>query len=210
MHAVFKKIVNSFAHASPIALLVCQGGVHALAQENTTKILENERVAIWKIGADPRQSEPAHRLQLPAVLISLVDGAARFRDAPDTPTMRRASGREVLIELKDFRIPLELPRGVAQAFPRQGAKQIFDNDRVVVWDFTWAKGMKTDVHFHDKDVVVVYLGSGTVRSIPFNGEPTAVPRSSGEVVFLRRGRTHVEQCIDGPRRDIIVELKRFR
>jgi hypothetical protein len=82
--------------------------------------------------------------------------------------------------LKDFRIaPLELPRGVAQAFPRQAAKQILDNDRVLVWDFTWAKGMKTDVHFHGKDVVVVYLGSGTVRSIPLTGEPTAVPRSSG-------------------------------
>jgi hypothetical protein len=208
MHAVFKMIVNSLAHATPIALLAFQGGVRTLAQENTTKILENERVAIWKIGTDARQSSPAHRLQLPAVLISLVDGAVRFTDATDTPTIQSASGRAVLIELKDFRIAsLELPRGVAQAFPRQGAKQVLDNDRLLVWDFTWAKGMKTDVHFHDKDVVVVYLGSGTVRSIPLNGEPTAVPRSSGEVVFLRRGRTHVEQCIDGPRRDIIVELK---
>ncbi len=61
--------------------------------------------------------------------------------------------------------------------------------------------------FHDKDVVAVYLSSGTVRSIPLNGEPTAVPRSFGEAVFLPRGRTHVEECIDGPRRDIVVELK---
>src|ERR1700733_4868154 len=72
MHAVFKNISNSLAHACTIALLVCQGGVHALAQENTTKILENERVAIWKIGADARQSSPAQRLQVPGVLISLV------------------------------------------------------------------------------------------------------------------------------------------
>jgi hypothetical protein len=208
MHAVFKNISNSLAHACTIALLVCQGGVHALAQENTTKILENERVAIWKIGADARQSSPAQRLQVPGVLISLVDGAVRFKDAADTPSLRPASGPAILIELKDFRIaPLELSRAVAQAFPRRGAKQILDNDRVIVWDFNWAKGMKTPMHFHDKDVVVVYLGSGTVRSIPLDGEPTAVPRSSGEVVFLRRGRTHVEECIDGPRRDIIVELK---
>jgi hypothetical protein len=208
MHPVFKKIVNSFAYASPIALLVWQGGIHALAQENTTKILENERVAIWRIGADAHQSAPAHRLQLPAVLISLVDGAVRFRDATDTPTTRPGSGRAILVELKDVRIaPLELPRAVAQAFPRQGAKQILDNDRVIVWDFTWAKGTKTDLHFHDKDVVIVYLGSGTVRSIPLKGEPTAAPRSFGEAVFRPRGRTHVEECIDGPRRDIIVELK---
>jgi hypothetical protein len=85
--------------------------------------------------------------------------------------------------------------------------KIIDNNRVNVWDFTWTKGRKTPVHFQDKDVVIVYLSSGTVRSIPLNGEPTAAPRSFGEVVFLPGGRTHVEECIDGPRRDIIVELK---
>jgi hypothetical protein len=99
------------------------------------------------------------------------------------------------------------PGSIARAFPRQGAKQILDNDRVLAWDFTWAKGMKTDLHFHDKDVVIVYLSPGTVRSIPLKGEPTADPKSFGEAVFRPRGRTHVEECIDGPRRDIIVELK---
>jgi hypothetical protein len=202
------KILNAFGNISIIALLVCQGGVLTLAQENTTKILENERVAIWKIGADARQSPPARQPRFPAVLISLVDGAVRFIDATDTSTIRPESGQAVLIELKDHLVtPLEAPGTIARAFPRQGAKQIVDNNRVNVWDVTWTKGMKTSVHFHDKDVVVLYLTSGTVRSIPLNGEPTAVPRSSGEAVFLPRGRTHVEECIDGPRRDIIVELK---
>jgi uncharacterized RmlC-like cupin family protein len=202
------KILNAFGNISIIALLVCQGGVLTLAQENTTKILENERVAIWKIGADARQSPPARQPRFPAVLISLVDGAVRFLDATDTSTIRPESGQAVLIELKDHLVtPLEAPGTIARAFPRQGAKQIVDNNRVNVWDVTWTKGMKTSVHFHDKDVVVLYLTSGTVRSIPLNGEPTAVPRSSGEAVFLPRGRTHVEECIDGPRRDIIVELK---
>jgi uncharacterized RmlC-like cupin family protein len=202
------KILNAFGNISIIALLVCQGGVLTLAQENTTKILENERVAIWKIGADARQSPPARQPRFPAVLISLVDGAVRFIDATDTSTIRPESGQAVLIELKDHLVtPLEAPVTIARAFPRQGAKQIVDNNRVNVWDVTWTKGMKTSVHFHDKDVVVLYLTSGTVRSIPLNGEPTAVPRSSGEAVFLPRGRTHVEECIDGPRRDIIVELK---
>jgi hypothetical protein len=67
--------------------------------------------------------------------------------------------------------------------------------------------MRTPLHFHDRDVVAVYLGAGTVRSIPLSGEPTATPRSFGEAVFLPRGRTHVEECVEGPRRDIIVELK---
>ena len=202
------KILNAFANISTIALLVCQGCVLTLAEENSTKILENERVVVWRIGLEPNRLSPARQLRFPAVLISLADGAVRFIGANDTSTVRPKSGDAILIELKDhFVTPLEAPAGIARAFPRQDAKQILDNDRVLVWDFTWARGMKTDVHFHDKDVIVVYLGSGTVRSIPLNGEPTAAPRSFGEAVFLPRGRTHVEECIEGPRRDIIIELK---
>jgi hypothetical protein len=202
------KILKAFANIPIIALLVCQGCVLTLAQENSTKILENERVVVWRIGADTNGLSPARQLRFPAVLISLVDGAIRFISANDTSTIRPNSGPAILIALKDhFVTPLEAPGSIVRAFPRQGAKQILDNDRVLVWDFTWAKGTKTDLHFHDKDVVLVYLSPGTVRSIPLKGEPTAEPRSFGEARFAPRGRTHVEECIDGPRRDIIVELK---
>jgi hypothetical protein len=203
-----RKILNAFACFSTIALLVCQGCVLTLAQENSTKILENERVVVWRIGSDTSRLSPARQLRLPTVLISLVDGAVRFTDATHTSTIRPESGQAVLIELKNHSVPpLEEPGTIARAFPRQGAKQIVDNNRVNVWDVSWTKGMKTPVHFHDEDVVAVYLSSGTVRSIPLNGEPTAVPGSFGDTVFLPRGRTHVEECIDGPRRDIIIELK---
>ena len=202
------KILNAFANISIIALLVCPGCVLTLAEESSTKILENERVVVWRIGADTNRLSPARQPQFSAVLISLADGAVRFIGATDTSTILPKSGQAILIELKDHLVtPLEAPGSIARAFPRQDAKQILDNDRVLVWDFTWAKGMKTPMHFHDKDVVVVYLGSGTVRSIPLKGEPTAAPRSFGEAVFRPRGRTHVEECIDGPRRDIIIELK---
>jgi hypothetical protein len=202
------KIVNAFGNISTIALLVCQGCVLTLAHENSTKILENERVVVWRIGLDTHRLSPARQLRFPAVLISLVGGAVRFIDATDTSTTRPNSGQAVLIELKDHLVtPLEGPGTIALAFPRQGAKQIVDNNCVNVWDVTWTKGMKTSVHFHDKDAVAVYLSSGTVRSIPLNGEPTVAPRSFGETVFLPRGRMHVEECIDGPRRDIIIELK---
>jgi hypothetical protein len=30
---------------------------------------------------------------------------------------------------------------------------------------------------------------------------------AGDTVFLPRGRAHVEEYVDGPRRDIIIELK---
>ena len=93
------------------------------------------------------------------------------------------------------------------ALPREGVRRVVENDRVTVWAVSWTKGMKTPLHFHDKDVVAVYLDAGTVRSIAPGGETMATPRSAGDTVFLPRGRAHVEECIDGPRRDIIIELK---
>jgi hypothetical protein len=86
------KILKAFANISIIALLVCQGCVLTLAQENSTKILENERVVVWRIGADTNGLSPARQLRFPAVLISLVDGAVRFISANDTSTNRPNSG----------------------------------------------------------------------------------------------------------------------
>jgi hypothetical protein len=88
------KILNAFANISTIALLVCQGCVLTLAQENSAKILENERVVVWRIGLDTHGLSPARQLRFPAVLISLADGAVRFVGADDTSTIRPKSGRE--------------------------------------------------------------------------------------------------------------------
>jgi hypothetical protein len=52
------KILNAFANISITALLVCQGCVLKLAEENSTKILENERVVVWRIGLDPNRYRP--------------------------------------------------------------------------------------------------------------------------------------------------------
>ncbi len=143
------KMLKAFANISIIALLVCQGCVLTLAEESSTKILENERVVVWRIGADTNSLAPARQPRFPAVLISLVDGAVRFIDATGTSTIRPESGQAVLIELKDHLVtPLEEPGTIARAFPRQGAKQIIDNNRVNVWDVRPdPKGIRTPKHF---------------------------------------------------------------
>lgn len=174
------------------------------AQERATKIFENDRVVIWSVASDTRDRSPLRERRLPGILVSVADGTVRFME----PGASANPAVGVLIELKEHRVaPLVLARGVAPAFPREGATKILENERVAVWDVRWTTGMKTPVHFHDKDVVAVYLGAGTVRTIPLAGQPSATPRSRGEAVFLARGRTHVEECVEGPRRDIIVELK---
>ena len=162
-------------------------------------IFENDQVIIWKLPSGAPES-------LPGVLVTLADGAVRFVDGIDSGTtdVRQA----ILIQLKEHRVPpIESQSGVARAFPREGARRVLDNDRVVVWDLTWTKNARTSLHFHDKDVVAVYLGAGTVRTTTVGGHSSATARTFGEAVFLPRGRTHTEECIDGPRRDIIIELK---
>lgn len=186
------------------SLTVTVGHGDALRQSASQRIIENDRVIISSIAAAAGDRRVPRDARLPAILVTLADGAVRLVNGSDAI----GSAPAVLIELKDIRAtPSEPPSGVARAFPREGAMRVFENERVVVWDVTWTPGMRTPVHFHDKDVVAVYLGAGTVRSIPLDGEPTATPRSFGEAVFLPRGRTHVEECVEGPRRDVIIELK---
>jgi hypothetical protein len=195
------------AHAATVALLAWSADTHGHAQQAAA--FENERVAIWRVEPGvPRR--PAAHASLPGVLVSLADGAVRVADRMDALVAGQVTnpGGAILIAVKTRRAaPLEPPPGIPAAFPRDGARRIAETSRVSVWEVSWSRGMTTPLHFHDKDVVAVYLGAGTVRTIPRDGPPTATPRKAGEAIFLQGGRVHVEECIDGPRRDIIVELK---
>ena len=180
------------------------------AESQGQKLFENERVIAWRLASGEWAAPLVRERRLSGVIVSLVDGAVRIVDDVNTVTtgdVAPVSG-VVLIAIKDHpRGRLEIPLGIKPAFPREGARRIVENDSLVVWGVTWTKGLKTPRHFHDKDVVAVYLDAGTVRSIALSGEVAATPRSAGDAVFIPRGRAHIEECIDGPRRDIIVELK---
>ena len=180
------------------------------ADAETQTLFENERVIVWRLAPGDRAKPLVRDGRLPGVVVTLPDGAVRIVDDVNTVTTRDvapASGA-VLIAIKEHpRDRLETPIGMTPAFPREGARRVIENDSVAVWHVTWTEGLKTPRHFHDKDVVAVYLDAGTVRSMALSGETAATPRLAGDTVFLPRGRAHIEECIDGPRRDIIIELK---
>jgi hypothetical protein len=98
------------------------------------------------------------------------------------------------------------------AFPRAGVTQLFDNDRVTVWEVNWLNGVKQPVHRHRYDMAGVYLRFGkitvtTPEGRATTGEPFEVPRP----YFQLKGITHREEAVGAPgdpeRLAIMVDLK---
>jgi hypothetical protein len=161
-------------------------------------LIDNDRVTIWDV-AGPTAAQP-----LDAVVVSL-SGHAAFLPKGKTP---KISGRSMVIDLKDHPVPpLANKTGYPLGFPRPGSKKIFENARVIVWDYTWKPGAATPMHFHDKDAVVVFLEDGELKSTTPDGKATVIPHKPAEVSFSPRDRTHTETLTRGKERAIITELK---
>jgi hypothetical protein len=118
------------------------------------------------------------------------------------------SAREAVIELKDHKVePLPNTSLLPDAFPRQGSKKLLENDRVTVWDYRWLPEKPTVMHFHGKDVVVIYLEDGVLRSVTPDGTTADNTFSAPTIRFSPRNRTHYEQLMSGSERAIATELK---
>ena len=59
--------------------------------------------------------------------------------------------------------------GYPLGFPRTCSGKVLDNERVVVWNYSWAPNTPTPMHFHDKDIVVVYQYDGSLKSTTPHG-----------------------------------------
>src|SRR5262245_29000782 len=78
-------------------------------------------------------------------------------------------------------------------FPRAGAKQLLDNDRVTVWDVVWPKGQPTPLHRHPYALAGVYLEPGTRVITDADGSKRNVSNQAGGVTFQLKGLTHIEE-----------------
>jgi hypothetical protein len=75
------------------------------------------------------------------------------------------------------------------AFPRDGAKQLIDNERVAVWEIKLEKGKQTGMHRHRYDMIRVDLADATAG-------------------FSQKGLTHNDEGNgDTPRHAIMIDLK---
>ncbi len=164
-------------------------------------VIDNERVTVW----DTTSSLPpaAHDF----VAISLAQpGNAVFGRAGDT--VGEAGSRTVIVELKDHPVaPIPNNSGYPNAYPRPHIEKILENDRVIVWRYRWNLGEPTPMHFHDKDVVVVYLEDSALKSTEPDGKSVLNEYRSGDIRFNRRDRTHTELLVRDAGSAVITELK---
>jgi len=114
----------------------------------------------------------------------------------------------VEVDLKDYAgPPIVNSSGYPNGFPRPGAKNMLDNDRVSAWTFTWKLGQATPMHYHGADIVGVFRYKGQVKSTPPNGEATVVNYAGGEVRYTKGNRIHSETLMSGRESAILLELR---
>jgi hypothetical protein len=193
-------------------------------------VIDNEQVMVWDIrleqGAPVRA--PAHELD--TVIMFLEGGRIRtvgaggktsiamqeFGDALFVPKgsdatqtlLSGGSAHEIMIALKDFRVPVVAnTTGLPAAFPRPGSVKVLENDRVVVWHYSWKAGVPTPMHFHDKDVVVAYRYDGTLKSVAPDGTIVINPYKSGDIRFNKANRSHYEELTTDRQSAVMMELK---
>jgi hypothetical protein len=162
-------------------------------------IIDNERVTVWDT------TQTAGKLTYDSVIVSLTNKTVTYlkKNAP-----RKSGGRSILIAIKDHALAT-LPNQTSYqlAFPRPGSKKVLENNRVIIWDYTWTPGVATPMHFHDKDVVVTYFENGTLKSTTPDGQVVMNPYKIADVRFNSGNRTHTETLVEGKQHAIIVELK---
>jgi hypothetical protein len=185
-------------------------GVAGYGQE-LKPVIDNERVTVWDVTWSKGQLNPAvsDRDVVTMRLTGANAGTASFSAKGGEREKPGGIGaRWLVIELKDHPVPrLENKTGYPPAFPRPHSKKLLENDRVVVWSYRWNPGEPTPMHFHDKDVVVVYLEPTALTSTTPEGAKTLNDYKAFDIRFNKGNRTHTELLERGTGSAMMLELK---
>jgi len=173
-------------------------------------LIENERVIVWDVPAGQALPEAVTHHEYDVVKVSFThgSGSAVFEKKGQHATAAPVSMRTMVIALKDHAVPpIPNKTGLVSAFPRPGVKKLIDNDRIVTWEYTWQPNVPTPMHFHDKDVVLVYLEDGSLKSTTPDGKELINDYSYGQIKFNPGNRSHTELLVKGQQHAIMTELK---
>jgi hypothetical protein len=207
-----------------ICLAAAATATPALSQEAATPVIDNGRVSVRDIALEPGKPGPLITHQGDYVILYTSGGRIRGSNGKiqthaagsavfghggvTSDTAQAKPAHEVVVELKDTpsnTVPNN--SGLPSAFPRSGSRKVFENHRVRVWNYTWLPGKPTPMHFHDTEVLVVFLGDGDIADITPDGKKTITHHSAGEIVFNLANRSHSEELVKGHQSGVMLELK---
>jgi hypothetical protein len=207
--AGFSLATVSLATQAAGGTTVSSAASDAQPKPNAWSPIDNDRVRVTAVLSPPATAGP-----LPQVRVWL-DGHVQYLQPGGRADAHEVSAADpldrivIITELRDTHIaPTANPTTFPLAFPRPNVKKVLENERVVVWDYTWTPGAPTPMHFHDKDIVVTYLKTGALRSTGPDGRSVVNPHYFGFTKFNPGNRTHTEELIEGEGRAVMMELKR--
>lgn len=192
-----------------VLLLVLAAVGHTAAPAGAqTPVIDNVQVTVWDVTSTA--------LPQPAADVVTVELAPRpghveyHPQGRSRPTSQPAGGRTIVVALKpeSHVAPLVNRSGHPDAFPRPGSRTVVDNERVMVSDYTWQPAVPTPVHFHGRNVVVVYLDDGALRSDTPDGASVVNDYRRGTIRYNLGNRIHSEVLATGRQHAILIELKK--
>jgi hypothetical protein len=93
------------------------------------------------------------------------------------------------------------------AYPREGAKNVLENPRVRLWDYTWTANGPAVKRVYRNDVVEVVVTGGTVKVTGPDGKAETRTLAPKQARYINRGTVQTEQGVSGSPRVIAIELK---
>jgi hypothetical protein len=208
---------------------------HAYPREGTKKLFDNDRVTIWEVNWLKNVPQPIHRhlydmagvyLRYGFINVTTPEGKVSPSNHFDVPRPyfqpRGITHKEeavggpndperlaIMVDLKEPAATGVTASGseLPPAFPREGAKDVLDNPRVRMWDYTWEPKKPVAMHVFDRDSIEVFVTGGTLLIRTPDGKQETRVVAMKDARFVPRGRVDSEEAIDGSPRAITIELK---
>jgi quercetin dioxygenase-like cupin family protein len=211
-----------------VALACAQDLPHAFPRAGAKQVLDNEWGTVWDVVWAPGETTPMHRHRFDYVGVELEDaqvGIVEVDGRRRTFSLKRGESyflprgtthqevgvsdnpqrHALIIDLKDAPAPVfPNPSGLPDAFTSRGSKKLLENQRVVMWDYTWPSGDRAKRYLYTRNAFIVFLNQGELTSSDGRYSMFA----SGQVVFREGGRAVMEASGSVRVRGIVIELKR--
>jgi hypothetical protein len=206
---------------------------HAFPRAGVTQILDNVRVTVWEVNWRHGDKQPLHRhlydmagvyLRWGPITITDPDGKATqvpvfpmpgpyfqpkgitHREEAVTPGAPEMLA--IMVDLKEAATDMMyIDDPEPPAYPREGAKNVLENPRIRMWDYSWSANGPAVKRVYRNDVVEVVVTGGTVKVTGPDGKADTRTLAPKQARYINRGTVQTEQGVSGSPRVIAIELK---